>query len=119
MTGRVSDTVKVLRDMNPAAENSYRTLRSWIYQERPEGLERKHKELVMVVMNAAVGHKDGAIRHLKNALKHGLTATQIREALSLCFLFLGVSWFLETGQPIWEALSAELDGSQARAETTP
>lgn len=103
MTGRVSDTVKELHDMNPVAEASYRTLRSWIYQERQDGLPRVSKELVMVVMNASAGRKDGAIRHMNNAIKHGLTSTQMREALSLCFLFLGVSWFLETGEPIWRA----------------
>jgi alkylhydroperoxidase/carboxymuconolactone decarboxylase family protein YurZ len=103
MTGRVSDTARELHEMNPVAEASYRTLRSWIYEERPDGLPRAYKELVMVVMNASNGRKDGAIRHLSNGLKHGLTVTQVREALSLCFLFLGVSWFLETGQAIWHA----------------
>src|SRR6267154_1786098 len=86
MTGRVSDTVKELHDMSPVAEASYRTLRSWIYQERSDGLPRVSKELVMIVMNASAGRKDGAIRHMNNAIKHGLTATQMREALSLCFL---------------------------------
>lgn len=108
MTGRVSESVSDLREMSPAAEESYRNLRSWIYQDRPDGLSRANKELVMIVMNISLGRKDGAIRHLNNGLKHGLTITQVREAMSLCFLFQGVSGWLETGQAVWQACAKTL-----------
>ena len=109
MLGRVPDVAKDLREMSPAAEESYRKLRAWIYEERPDGLPRAYKELVMIVMNVSLGHKEAAIRHLNHGLKHGLTAMQVREALSLSFLFLGVTGFLETGQAVWQACSATLN----------
>ena len=115
MTGRVSESVSNLHEMNPAAEESYRTLRSWIYQERPDGLSRAEKELVMIVMNISLGRKDGAIRHLNNGLKHGLTITQVREAMSLLFHFQGVSGWLETGQAVWQACANTLKSDDASA----
>ncbi len=103
MTGRVSEMVSDLHGMNPVAEQGYRTIRSWIYDQRDDGLSRAEKELVMVVMNAARGQTDAAARHLKHGLKHGLTTTQVREVFSMLFLFLGVSWYLESGQALWKA----------------
>ncbi len=103
MTGRVSDVASDLHDMNPVAEESYRRLRLWIYEERDDGLSRAHKELVMVMMNLASGYKEGAVRHLNNGLKHGLRIAEVREALSLGFLFLGVNGFLKVGQDLWQA----------------
>jgi alkylhydroperoxidase/carboxymuconolactone decarboxylase family protein YurZ len=103
MVGRVSEVASDVHDMNPTAEESYRRLRSWIYDERTDGLSRAHKELVMVVMNLAAGYKEGAVRHLNNGLKHGLTVTEVRETLSLGFLFLGVINYLRVGQALWQA----------------
>jgi alkylhydroperoxidase/carboxymuconolactone decarboxylase family protein YurZ len=103
MTGRVSETAAGLHEMNPTAEESYRRLRSWIYAERADGLSRKHKELVMIVMNQAVGNKEGALTHLKHGLNNGLTTTEVREALSLTFLFLGVTGYLQVGHALWKA----------------
>lgn len=108
MTGKVSDVVKDIRAMSPAAEESYRKLRSWIYEERSDGLTRAEKELVMIVMNVSLNRKDAAIRHLKHGLKHGLTLTQMREVMSMLFLFQGVGGFLETGQSVWQAVNETL-----------
>jgi len=103
MLGRVSEVASELHDMNPTAEESYRRLRSWIYEERADGLSRAHKELVMIMMNTAVANKEGALTHLKHGLNHGLTVTEVREALSLSFLFLGVIGYLRVGQALWQA----------------
>jgi alkylhydroperoxidase/carboxymuconolactone decarboxylase family protein YurZ len=116
MTGRVSDVVKDIRDVNPVAEEGYRNLRSWIYQERPDGLSRASKEMVMVVMNISLNRKDAAIRHLKHGLNNGLTMTQLRELMSMLFLFQGVGNFLETGQAVWQAareIAAELEAGDS------
>jgi alkylhydroperoxidase/carboxymuconolactone decarboxylase family protein YurZ len=114
MLGRVSEVASDLHDMNPTAEESYRRLRSWIYEEREGGLSRAHKELVMITMNMAVANKEGALTHLKHGLNSGLTVTEVREALSLAFLFLGVIGYLRVGRALWQACaeseSASTDG---------
>ena len=103
MLGTVPSAARDLREISPAAEKSYRELRLWINDDRPDGLSRAEKELVMVVLNIAVGHRGGAISHMRAGLKNGLTVTQLRETLAQCFLSLGVIEFLKTGQAVWQA----------------
>lgn len=114
MLGRVSEVASDLHDMNPTAEESYRRLRSWIYEQREDGLSRAHKELVMITMNMAVANKEGALTHLKHGLNNGLTVTEVREALSLGFLFLGVMGYLRVGQALWQACAEHESASSVR-----
>jgi alkylhydroperoxidase/carboxymuconolactone decarboxylase family protein YurZ len=111
MSGRVPEVARSLHEMNPIAEEGYRNLRAWIYEERSDGLTRVDKELVMIVMNIATGNTDGAVRHLKNGINHGMTVTQVREALSLTFLFLGVNTYLQSGQAVWAACASHVDAA--------
>ncbi len=108
MVGRVPSVARDLHQMSPTAEESYRNLRLWIYQERADGIPYAYKELLMIVLNVAAGNSEGAISHLNRGLKNGLTVTQVREALAQCFLSLGVIDFLKTGQAVWQACAESI-----------
>jgi hypothetical protein len=103
MLGVVPPVATDLRDIAPAAEAGYRTLREWIYAEDPEGLSRPVKELLNAVINIAVGNPAGAATHVKLGVANGLTAMQLRQALAQCFLSLGLLRFNVAGLPAWQA----------------
>jgi hypothetical protein len=78
-----------------------------VYQELGWSLKGE-QGVVMIVMNLSLRHKAGAIRKLNHGLKPGLTITQVRVALSLCFLFQSVTGHLETGQAVRHACAETL-----------
>lgn len=53
---------------------------------RKDGLPRKYVELVQIVTNVLTFHEPGFRVHLRNALKEGLTETEVIQALEICTL---------------------------------
>ena len=103
MLGAVPEIARELRDMSAPAEVGYRGLRRWIYTDRDEGSTRAVKELIMVVINVAEGNTPGALTHMRMGTEHGLTRTQLAEALAQCLLSLGLIRFNAAGLPVWQA----------------
>jgi alkylhydroperoxidase/carboxymuconolactone decarboxylase family protein YurZ len=100
--GFVPDSIAVMHEWNPAAEEAYRSLRTWLYEERPDGLSPAMKELITIVIDVIVGQDAGALNHLRAGIRHGLTATQVREALTQCFMLRGINTFGTVGHIVWE-----------------
>jgi alkylhydroperoxidase/carboxymuconolactone decarboxylase family protein YurZ len=111
MLGGVPQLASDLREIAPAAEDGYRNLREWIYSDRAEGLPRSTKELIMVVINIAEGHPEGAVTHVKLGLANGLNHTQVREALAQCWLLLGLVRFNAGALAVWGALREAESGT--------
>ena len=103
MLGSVPELARELREMSGPAEEGYRGLRRWIYADHADGSPRAVKELVMIVINVAMGNSQGAITHLRMARENGLTTMQLAEALAQCFLTLGLIRFNTAGLPVWQA----------------
>lgn len=72
-------------------------LRELIFRERPDGLPRPIKELLLVVLDIAANNQNGALNHLKSARRAGLTRTQFCEALMAVYLILGVAGLAHGG----------------------
>jgi AhpD family alkylhydroperoxidase len=60
-----------------------------VMEERPH-LPRKFKELILVAVDAATYYHYGTKFHMKEALKHGATAAEITEALTVAGVACGI-----------------------------
>ena len=107
MLGGVPPFAQALHDISEVADEAYRRQRRWIVHERADGLSSREKELMMMVLNIVVANRDGAVNHMGAARRHGLTETQLREALAQCFLFVGAIEFVRTGQIVWREWRAQ------------
>jgi alkylhydroperoxidase/carboxymuconolactone decarboxylase family protein YurZ len=107
MMGAVPPFAQALHDISEVSDEAFRRQRRWIVQQRADGLSSREKELVMMVLSIAVANRDGAVNHMCAARRHGLTETQLREALAQCFLYVGAIEFIRTGQAVWQEWCAE------------
>jgi AhpD family alkylhydroperoxidase len=107
MFGAVPPFAQALHDISEVADEAFRRQRRWIVQQRADGLSSREKELVMMVLSIAAANRDGAVNHMRAARRHGLTETQLREALAQCFLYIGAIEFIRTGQAVWQEWRAE------------
>jgi len=89
-------------------------LRELLFQDRPDGLPRAFKELLLVSLDVAANNQNGALNHLKSARRAGLTRTQYCEALMAIYLILGVAGLAHgatEGLRVWDAEAAAQGGS--------
>jgi alkylhydroperoxidase/carboxymuconolactone decarboxylase family protein YurZ len=107
MLGSVPPFARALHDISEVADEAYRRQRRWIVQERTDGLSSREKELLMMALSIAAANRDGAVNHMLAARRHGLTETQLREALAQCFLIVGAMEFVRTGQVVWQEWRAQ------------
>src|SRR5882757_11275581 len=107
MLGSVPPFALALHDISEVADEAYRRQRRWIVQERTDGLSSCVKELLMMALSIAAANRDGAVNHMLAARRHGLTETQLREALAQCFLIVGAMEFVRTGQVVWQEWRAQ------------
>ncbi|MEM7562867.1 MAG: carboxymuconolactone decarboxylase family protein [Pseudomonadota bacterium] len=71
------------REIDPDFLEAYLAFRSVPQSQGP--LEQKHKELILIAINAATTHLygPGVRRHIQNALKAGATMAEILETIQL------------------------------------
>ncbi len=71
------------REFDPDFLEAYLAFRAVPQTKGP--LERKHKELILIAVNAATTHLygPGVRRHIRNALEAGATAEEILETIQL------------------------------------
>ena len=71
------------RELDPDFLEAYLAFRSVPQSGGP--LEQKHKELILIAINAATTHlyAPGVRRHIQNALKAGATMAEILETIQL------------------------------------
>ncbi len=71
------------RELDPGFLEAYLAFRSVPQSQGP--LEQKHKELILIAINAATTHLygPGVRRHIQNALKAGASMEEILETIQL------------------------------------
>ncbi len=105
--GNVPPAIASMFSMDEEFASRYTDIRELIYQQRPDGLDLAVKELLLVMFDLAVSNADGGINHLNAARRAGLTQTQLKEALLIAFLVLGVSGWGKVGYKLWNSWPAD------------
>ena len=101
--GSVPHAISVMFGMNEDFFSAYTDIRELIYSDRADGLALRHKELLLVMFDLAVCNTSGALNHLAAARRAGLNGTELREALMIAFLVMGVSGWGQVGCHLWES----------------
>jgi AhpD family alkylhydroperoxidase len=93
-------------DVHEEFARNFKTFRGFIFEERPGGLSRAMKELLVFALSLSANNPHGAIRHLQEARRAGLTREQFCDALMVVCLVLGVSGVRHGGDEalrLWDA----------------
>ncbi|MBW3664300.1 MAG: carboxymuconolactone decarboxylase family protein [Actinobacteria bacterium] len=101
--GEVPAWLEMLADASPPTLEAYYSLRSDIL--RDGALPRKHKELLLVVLNAVERYDVGMQVHMKGALAAGATEAELAEAMRAAIVGGGlVAWLAaaSTAGPVLE-----------------
>jgi alkylhydroperoxidase/carboxymuconolactone decarboxylase family protein YurZ len=106
--GQLPPAIDVLRSFNLIVEESHRDMRTWFFEDRPDGLTKATKELLIMVIDTIIGNTNGAVDHLRIGMRDGVTLTQVREALTLCFMMRGIHNWMSAGNIVWSE-AARLD----------
>ncbi len=98
--------MELISDMNETVASAYTQLRSWVFEDRPDGFSYGQKELLFAILDIFCDHPSGARYHIVRGLSAGLSLTQVREALTQVILTSGINVFVEIGSQIWEECQA-------------
>ena len=110
--GQLPRQIELLRTLNPIVEQSHRDIRTWFFEDHAGGLTKAMKELLIVVIDTIIGNTDGAVDHLRIGMRDGVTATQVQEALTLCFMIRGIHNWMTIGNVVWSEVVSR-DGSSS------
>lgn len=94
-SGRLSDRMKLLREAAPATFAGYALMRAALMREPADGgaLDLKTKEFVFTLLDVLAGNREGALVHVQNAVRHGLTPQELAEGLTQVIMVGGiVTW---------------------------
>ncbi|MES2510691.1 MAG: carboxymuconolactone decarboxylase family protein [Pseudomonadota bacterium] len=101
--GQVPAFVRLLADHNPVLFEGYFKLRS---ENLKDGsLLQKHKELMLVALNAAERYQTGIEIHGRAALGCGATHAELLDAMTVAILGGGIPAWIEASQ-VYERLTA-------------
>lgn len=106
-SGRIPERFKVLRDAAPATFAGYALMRAAVMRDKDEGaaLDLRTKEFVFVLLDALAGNREGALSHLENAVRLGLTAEELAEGLTQVIMVGGITtWNLAGAEVMRRAL---------------
>lgn len=118
-TGRLSPAIALLADAAPATFGGYGLMRAAVMRDRDEGaaLDLRTKELVFVLLDVLVLNEAGAIAHVENAMRLGLTVPELAEGLTQVLMVGGITTWNRAGAAVMRrameiaAASAEAGGS--------
>ena len=79
----------------------------WGYTWNRDGLDRRTRSLMNLVMLTALGKPAELALHVRGALRNGVTPTEIREALIHATVYCGIPAGLEAFKAAHEVLQAE------------
>ena len=104
--GELPKSVARLKEFNENYYAAYTDLRKACLEEQSDGLSLKHKELVLMVIDALNRHIPGAKRHVRAGLAAGLTMQELKDALKLIVLTGGILAWNKFADEAWsEALA--------------
>jgi alkylhydroperoxidase/carboxymuconolactone decarboxylase family protein YurZ len=113
--GNIPPAISTMFDMDADFAGHYTDIRELIYTARADGLPLAVKELLLTMFDLAVSNPDGGINHLRAARRAGLTATQLREALLIAFLVMGVGGWGKVGYKLWAAWQRDFAAEEVSA----
>lgn len=117
--GNIPPAIGTMFAMDEEFAGYYTDIRELIYQSRDDGLSLAVKELLLVMFDLAVSNADGGINHMRAARRAGLTQTQLREALLIAFLVMGVSGWGKVGYRLWAAWTSESSSESVSESDAP
>lgn len=90
--GEVPEWVQKMDHFSPQALEYYTKLRSAIMTDG--AISKKHKELILVGINAARRYERSMLYHTKGAIDSGATIAEIADVLSVCVISRGIPAWL-------------------------
>lgn len=101
-TGRLSPGISLLAETAPATFGGYGLIRAAVMKDRAEGgaLDLRTKELVFVLLDVLVLNEAGAIAHLENAMRLGLTVAELAEGLTQVLMVGGITTWNRAGAAV-------------------
>jgi alkylhydroperoxidase/carboxymuconolactone decarboxylase family protein YurZ len=107
MFGSAPPPIVQLFEMDEELGGHFADIRELAFRQRPDGNLPATKELMCIVANVAIGNRDGAMHHARNARRAGVSGAQLREALYITFLILGAWGWSNGGYQAWQAWAEE------------
>ncbi|MCU0985971.1 MAG: carboxymuconolactone decarboxylase family protein [Acetobacteraceae bacterium] len=101
-SGRLSPNIALLADAAPSTFGGYGLMRAAVMRDRNEGgaLDLRTKELVFVLLDVLVLNEAGAIAHLENAMRLGLTVPELAEGLTQVLMVGGITTWNRAGAAV-------------------
>jgi alkylhydroperoxidase/carboxymuconolactone decarboxylase family protein YurZ len=116
-SGRISPNVALMAEQAPATFAGYGLMRAAVMRDRGEGgaLDLRTKELVFVLLDVLVLNEGGAIAHLENAMRLGLTVPELAEGLTQVLMVGGITTWNRAGAAVMRRAVEIAAGSGAAA----
>lgn len=101
-SGRLSPSIALLEQAAPATFGGYGLMRAAVMRDRDEGaaLDLRTKELVFVLLDVLMLNEAGAIAHLENAMRLGLTVPELAEGLTQVLMVGGITTWNRAGAAV-------------------
>jgi alkylhydroperoxidase/carboxymuconolactone decarboxylase family protein YurZ len=90
---RISPNLALLAEAAPATFGGYGLMRAAVMRDRDAGgaLDLRTKELVFVLLDVLVLNEAGAIAHVENAMRLGLSVPELAEGLTQVLMVGGIT----------------------------
>lgn len=101
-SGRLSPSIALLAEAAPATFGGYGLMRAGVMRDTAEGaaLDLRTKELVFVLLDVLVLNEAGAIAHVENAMRLGLTVPELAEGLTQVLMVGGITTWNRAGAAV-------------------
>jgi alkylhydroperoxidase/carboxymuconolactone decarboxylase family protein YurZ len=101
-SGRLSPSIALLAEAAPETFGGYGLMRAGVMRDKSEGaaLDLRTKELVFVLLDVLVLNEAGAIAHLENAMRLGLTVPELAEGLTQVLMVGGITTWNRAGAAV-------------------
>ncbi|WP_291298049.1 carboxymuconolactone decarboxylase family protein [Elioraea sp.] len=99
---RVPPNFLLMAEQAPATFAGYGLMRAAVMKDRDEGgaLDLRTKELVFVLLDVLVLNEGGAIAHMENAMRLGLTVPELAEGLTQVLMVGGITTWNRAGAAV-------------------
>jgi alkylhydroperoxidase/carboxymuconolactone decarboxylase family protein YurZ len=99
---RISPNFVLMAEQAPATFAGYGLMRAAVMKDRDEGgaLDLRTKELVFVLLDVLVLNEGGAIAHMENAMRLGLTVPELAEGLTQVLMVGGITTWNRAGAAV-------------------
>ncbi|WP_144186257.1 carboxymuconolactone decarboxylase family protein [Elioraea rosea] len=101
-SGRISPNIGLLAETAPATFGGYGLMRAAVMRDKAEGaaLDLRTKELIFVLLDVLVLNEGGAVAHLENAMRLGLTVEELSEGLTQVLMVGGITTWNRAGAAV-------------------